>query len=285
VGNFFTTDRRTASGRFWSNRPAAISSVVLLFIVLVAIFGPLFVMNPYKVSALFRKGPSAAHWFGTDQVGRDVFARVVFGARTSLTVGVVSAISVTGLGILLGLIAGWKGGGVDSLLMRSIDVVLAFPYIILAIIIVSVIGTGIRAILVVATVVGFGFVARLLRGEVLRVSSLDYVDAAKTTGARDRQIVLKHVLPNAIQPVAVTAAGSVADFIVAEAALSFLGRGIQEPKASWGLMIARSRTFFEEAPHLLFAPGLALVVLSLALVFIGDGVRDALDPRVEQRFF
>jgi peptide/nickel transport system permease protein len=278
-------DRRTAFGRFWANRPASISLFVLAFIALTAVFGPFFVANPYKVSGLIRKGPSSAHWFGTDQVGRDEFARVIYGSRTSLTVGIISALSVTVIGVIVGLIAGWKGGTTDSVLMRLVDVVLAFPYIILALMIVAVIGAGIRAILVVATVVGFGGVARLLRGEVKRVSSLDYVDAARSTGAKDSRIMLRHVLPNSIQPIAVTAAGSVADFIVVEAALSFLGRGIQEPKASWGLMIARSRTFFEEAPHLLFAPGFALIVLSLALVFVGDGVRDAIDPRVEQRFF
>lgn len=278
-------DTRTARGRFCCNVPAAVSVVVVVFFVVGAVFGPVFVADPYEVSGDFRQGPTAAHWFGTDQVGRDVLARVVYGARTSLTVGVVSMISVTLLGVALGLLAGWRGGLLDSVIMRIVDVLLAFPFVMLAIIIVAVIGTGLKSILIVALVVGFGGVARLLRGEVLRVRSLDYIEAARASGARDARIAIRHVLPNSIQPIAVTAAGSVADFIVAEAALSFLGRGIQEPQASWGLMIARSRSFFDEAPHLLFAPGIALVVLSLALVFIGDGVRDALDPRVEQRFF
>lgn len=278
-------DKRTSLGRFCSNGPAAASVVILMGFLLGAIFGPLVVADPYKVSANFRQGPTAAHWFGTDQIGRDVLARVVHGARTSLTVGVVGMVSVTVFGVALGLLAGWRGGFIDSVIMRVVDVLLAFPFVMLAIIIVAVIGTGLKAILVVTLVVGFGGVARILRGEVLRVRSLDYIEAARASGARGSRIALRHVLPNSIQPIAVTAAGLVADFIVAEAALSFLGRGIQEPQASWGLMIARSRSFFDEAPHLLFAPGIALVVLSLALVFIGDGVRDALDPRTEQRFF
>ena len=278
-------DKRTSLGRFCSNGPAAASVVVLVGFLLGAIFGPFVVADPYKVSANFREGPTVAHWFGTDQIGRDVLARVVYGARTSLTVGVVGMASVTLFGVALGLLAGWRGGFIDSVIMRVVDVLLAFPFVMLAIIIVAVIGTGLKAILVVTLVVGFGGVARILRGEVLRVRSLDYIEAARASGARGSRIALRHVLPNSIQPIAVTAAGLVADFIVAEAALSFLGRGIQEPQASWGLMIARSRSFFDEAPHLLFAPGIALVVLSLALVFIGDGVRDALDPRTEQRFF
>jgi peptide/nickel transport system permease protein len=277
-------DKRSAFGRFWMNRPARFGLFFVIALVLVAVFGPIFVADPYKTSAAFRQPPSAAHWLGTDQIGRDQFARVIFGARTSLLVGTVATLSVTTLGVFLGVVAGWFGRLTDTMVMRSVDIILAFPYVMLALVITTVIGIGLKAVLVVSLVAGFGGVSRLLRGEVLRVRSLEFIDAARATGASTKRILLRHLLPNSIQPIAITASGSIADFIVGEAALSFLGRGIQEPTASWGLMIARSRSFFEEAPHLLFAPGIALICLSLALVFIGDGVRDALDPRVEQRF-
>jgi peptide/nickel transport system permease protein len=277
-------DKRRAFGRFWMNRPARFGLFFVLVLIAIAIFGPLFVADPYKTSSAFRTPPSAAHWLGTDQIGRDQLARVIFGARTSLLVGTVATLSVTLLGGFLGVIAGWFGRVTDTAVMRSVDIILAFPYIMLALVITSVIGIGLKAVLVVSLIGGFGGISRLLRGEVLRVRSLEFIDAARTTGASTKRILVRHLLPNSIQPIAITASGAIADFIVGEAALSFLGRGIQEPTASWGLMIARSRSFFEEAPHLLFAPGLALISLSLALVFIGDGVRDALDPRVEQRF-
>jgi peptide/nickel transport system permease protein len=276
--------RNTAWTRFRRNRPAFVSLFVVSLIALLAIFAPVIADDPKKPSGLLRQPPSAAHWFGTDQIGRDQFSRVLYGARTSLIVGVAAVISVTLIGVTLGLIAGWFGGFIDQLVMRSVDVILAFPYVLLAIAIVTVIGGGIRSLLIVTTVIGFGVIARFVRAEMLRVKGLEYTEAAIASGASSWRIIMRHALPNAIPPIAMLAAGSVADFIIVEAALSFLGRGIQEPTPSWGLMIARSRSFFEEAPHLLLGPGLSLVVLSLALVFIGDGVRDALDPRAEQRF-
>ncbi len=260
--------------------------IILLIFILAAIFAPLLAQyDPYKVdTSLLRKPPSAKHWFGTDTIGRDQFARVLFGARTSLIVGFFAMLSTTVLGILAGSIAGWLGGFWDFALMRTVDIILAFPYIVLALTIIAIIGTGLVPILVVFTVVGFGSTAKLLRSELLRLRSNDYIEAARASAVKPTRIVWRHLLPNALPTVITLAVGAIGDAVVGEAALSFLGRGIQEPTAAWGLMIARSRGQFSESPHLLLGPGLALVFLSLAVVFIGDGVRDALDPKVDSRF-
>ncbi len=279
-------DRRTALGRFLSNRAAVLGVIIVVLYVLAAVFAPLIATHdPLKVdTSALRKPPSLDHWFGTDTIGRDQFSRVIYGARTSLTVGFASMLSVTVLGISLGAIAGWLGGVLDFAIMRVVDVISAFPYIILALTIIAVLGQGLWTIVAVFTIVGFGSTSRLLRGEVLRLRANDYVEAAKASGAKSSRVLLRHLLPNALPIVLTLAVGAVADGIVGEAALSFLGRGIQEPTPAWGLMISRSRSFFDESPHLLLGPGLALVVLTLSVTFVADGIRDALDPRVDSRF-
>jgi peptide/nickel transport system permease protein len=193
-------------------------------------------------------------------------------------------ISVTFFGIAAGAIAGWIGGFTDFLLMRLVDVLLAFPYIVLALTIIAILGPSLVTIIVVFTIVGFGSTGKLLRAEVLRLRNNDFIEAARASGVPSSRILIRHILPNALPIVLTLAVGAVADGIVGEAALSFLGRGIQEPQAAWGLMIARSRGFFSDSPHLLLGPGISLVILTLSVVFIGDGVRDALDPKVDSRF-
>jgi peptide/nickel transport system permease protein len=279
-------NKRTAAGRFFANKAAVVGLVVLIVYMLAAVLAPLLAgHDPYKVNtSLLRKPPSTKHWFGTDTIGRDQFARVLFGARISLTVGFAAMLTITILGVVAGSIAGWIGGFTDFLLMRIIDVVLAFPYIVLALTIIAILGPSLVTIIVVFTIVGFGGTAKLLRAEILRLRNNDFIEAARASGVPSTRILIRHILPNAIPIVLTLAVGAIGDGIVGEAALSFLGRGIQEPQAAWGLMIARSRGFFSDSPHLLLGPGLALVILILAVVFIGDGVRDALDPKVDSRF-
>jgi peptide/nickel transport system permease protein len=279
-------DLRTPLGRFVSNKPAVIGVLITCFYIIAAVFAPLICRySPLKVdTSMLRKSPSATHWFGTDQIGRDQFARVVYGARTSLTVAAITTVSVLLLGVAAGAIAGWKGGAIDFGLMRLVDVILAFPYIILALTLVAIIGTGMKAVIVVFTFVGFGATARLLRGEILRIRNADFIDATRVAGSTDTRIVLRHLLPNTLPVVLTLSVGGIADSVLGEAALSFLGRGIQEPTPSWGLMIFRSKSFFATSPHLLLGPGIALILLTLAVVFIGDGLRDALDPKSDQRY-
>ncbi len=279
-------NKRTAFGRFFANKAAVIGLVILVIFILAAALAPLLAgHSPYKVNtSLLRKPPSTNHWFGTDTIGRDQFARVLYGARISLTVGFAAMLTVTVLGVVVGSLAGWIGGFTDFLLMRVIDVVLAFPYIVLALTIIAILGPSLVTIIVVFTIVGFGSTAKLLRAEILRLRNNDFIEAARASGVPSMRILVRHILPNAIPIVLTLAVGAIGDGIVGEAALSFLGRGIQEPQAAWGLMIARSRGFFSDSPHLLLGPGLALIALILAVVFIGDGVRDALDPKVDSRF-
>jgi peptide/nickel transport system permease protein len=279
-------NKRTPIGRFFANKAAVIGLAVLVLFMLAAVLAPVLAgHDPYKINtSLLRKPPSKQHWFGTDTIGRDQFARVLFGARISLSVGFAAMLTVTILGLIVGSLAGWIGGFTDFLLMRIIDVVLAFPYIVLALTIIAILGPSLVTIIVVFTIVGFGGTAKLLRAEILRLRNNDFIEAARASGVPSSRILVRHVLPNAVPIVLTLAVGAIGDGIVGEAALSFLGRGIQEPQAAWGLMIARSRGFFSDSPHLLMAPGLALVILILAVVFIGDGVRDALDPKVDSRF-
>jgi len=269
--------------RFRDNRLAVLGLVAIALLVLAALFAPL--LTPYDPAAIdpanARQPPSAAHWFGTDQVGRDVYTRVVYGTRVSLRVGIFSVGIATLIGVTAGAVAGYYRGAVDAAVMRATDVLLAFPYILAAIAIISVFGPGERTVILVLGLLGWLAIARVLRSSVLQVTSLEYVTAARALGASGPRILLRHVLPNAIQPVIVYATLFVGSAILAEAALSFLGLGIQEPTPAWGLMVNQGRRFLATSPHLLFFPGAAIFVIVTAFVFVGDGLRDALDPRLQ----
>jgi peptide/nickel transport system permease protein len=270
-----------AWARFRANRLALVGLVMIVAQVLVAVFAPLVathdptLVDPANARAL----PSAEHWFGTDQVGRDLFSRVVHGARVSLRVGILSVTIAVVIGVTAGAAAGYYRGAVDGLVMRATDVLLAFPYILAAIAIISVVGPGESTVILVLGLLGWLPIARLLRAGVLQVASLEYVQAARALGAGDLRVIARHVLANAVQPVIVYATLLVGSAVLSEAALSYLGVGVQEPTPAWGLMVAQGRRFLATAPHLLFFPGLAIFATVTAFVFVGDGVRDALDPR------
>jgi len=225
--------------------------------------------------------PSAAHWFGTDVQGRDVWARLLYGARVSLAVGVLSQAIALALGVALGLVAGYYGRRVDDLVMRLADVTLAFPTLLLLIAMAAAFSPSLATVVVTIGVVGWAGMARLVRGQVLVVRTAEYVQAERALGAGDLRIMLRHVLPNVIAPVVIAATLGVAGAIMAEAALSFLGLGVQPPTASWGAMIADGRDLAQlrGAPWTSLAPGLAIGVAVLGFNLLGDALRDALDPR------
>jgi peptide/nickel transport system permease protein len=268
--------RRAARARL-----APFGAGVVLLAVAVALAAPL--VAPYDPLAqnlgntLAR--PDRAHLLGTDNVGRDVLSRVVWGTRVSLLAGLASVALAMVSGSLLGLLAGYSGGRVDGLVMRLMDAILSFPPLVLALALGAVLGAGLAGVLLALGVVYTPTFARLMRGQVLAITARDYVDAARALGASGWRVAWRHVVPNALNPIIVQASLSVAFAILAEASLSFLGLGIQPPQASWGSMINAGRGYLQQAPWIVFGPGAALFVTVVGLNFVGDAVRDALDPR------
>ena len=266
-------------------RGALFGAAVVGLVVLMAVFAPL--VSPYDplhqdVNGLLSP-PSLLHPFGTDNTGRDVLSRVVWGTRVSLEAGLVSVAIAVVVGCAIGLAAGYWGGRLDGVLMRLIDAVLSFPALVLALALGAVLGAGLGGVLIALGVVYTPTFARLMRGQVLSVRTREFVQAARVIGGADTWILRRHILPNAATPIVVQASLSVGFAILAEASLSFLGLGVQPPEPSWGSMINAGRGYLQQAPWMVFGPGAALFVTVLGLNFLGDGVRDALDPRVHSR--
>jgi ABC-type dipeptide/oligopeptide/nickel transport system permease subunit len=276
-------DRRwNALRRAARARLAPFGAIVLLAALVVALAAPL--VSPHDplkqnlANALSR--PSRTHLLGTDNIGRDVLSRVVWGTRVSLLAGFVSVALALLTGGVIGLAAGYTAGRVDGLLMRLMDAVLSFPALVLALALGAVLGAGLTGVLIALAVVYTPTFARLMRGQVLAITAREYVDAARALGATGWRVAWHHVLPNATAPMVVQASLSVAFAILAEASLSFLGLGVQPPAASWGSMINAGRGYLQQAPWIVFGPGAALFVTVVGLNFVGDAVRDALDPRL-----
>jgi peptide/nickel transport system permease protein len=255
---------------------------------LAAIFAPWVATHDVTLQNLAVRyaAPSYDHWFGTDALGRDVFSRVVYGARISLRVG-ITVVSVSAfIGIIIGAVAGFYGGLVDKILAGYVfNVFLAFPGLLLAIALVAFLGTGLNKLILALCVIGWVGYARVMRGQVLKIREYDFVMAARALGAGDMRILFKHILPNAIQPLIVQASLGMAGAVLSEASLSFLGLGIPPPAPSWGTMIEESRGFdiLYNSPHVLFFPGIAIALTVLAFNFIGDGLREYLDPKQRAR--
>jgi len=256
--------------------------VIVLVAVLAALVGP--ALSPYNPAAqeLARRlePPTLSHPFGLDELGRDILARLLAGARISLLVGlaVVSVSSVVGM--LVGSIAGYFGGRVDDVISRVVDVLMAFPGILLAIALVAVLGPSLTNVVLALSVIGWVGYARLVRGQALRTRELDFVQAARALGAGSPRVVLRHVLPTAFPAVVVQSTLGMAGAIIAEASLSFLGLGVQPPTPSWGTMLDAGRAHLFDAPHLTIFPGLAIALLVLGFNFLGDGLRDRVDPKL-----
>jgi ABC-type dipeptide/oligopeptide/nickel transport system permease subunit len=256
--------------------------IFLLLLLLVAIFAPL--VAPYSFterSGEFRQGPSGDHWFGTDAVGRDVFSRVVYGARVSLRIGFLATTLSLTIGVSLGALAGFFGGLADTLISRLIDIFLAIPYVVLAVAIASVFGRSENAVTLVLGLTGWLVMARIVRSSFLSLRRLEYSEAAMALGFSKFRVMTRHILPNALQPIIVYGTIAVGSVILSEAALSFLNVGPQPPTPAWGLMVADGKGALSNAPHLLFFPGGAICLTVLAFVFVGDGLRDALDPKLK----
>jgi peptide/nickel transport system permease protein len=270
------------------NRLSIIGIVIVVLLVLAAIFAPWIATQDVGATNLAIRylPPSAAHWFGTDATGRDVFARVIYGARISLRVGIVVVAVSAFVGTTLGALAGYYGGWIDRLMSGYIfNVFLAFPGLLLAIALVAFLGAGINKLIFALCIIGWVGYARLIRGQVLKVREYDFVQAARALGAGDLRILAVHILPNAIQPLIVQASLGMAGAVLSEASLSFLGLGVPPPAPSWGVMIeeARDLSTLQAAPHALIFPGIAIALTVLAFNFIGDGLREYLDPRQRQR--
>ena len=278
--------RRSLTHRLCRDPRAVGGVAVVVLLVTVAIAAPIVARHdPLHVELMQQlRAPSAAHWLGTDVQGRDVWARLVYGARVSLAVGLLSQLIALSLGVTLGLIAGFYGKWVDEIVMRLADVTLAFPTLLLLVALVAALQPSLGVVLVTIGVVGWAGMARLVRAQVLVVRQLEYVQALRALGARDVRIVLRHVLPNVIAPVVIAATLGVAGAIMAEAALSFLGLGVAPPTPSWGAMIAEGRdlTQLRNAPWTSLFPGVAIGAAVLGFNMLGDALRDALDPRYKR---
>ena len=267
---------------FKKNRLAVGGLVMIVIIFLIAISaGTLSPYDPDKTEVSLKlKPPSSRNYLGTDQLGRDVFSRMLHGSRISLTVGFIAVGISIFIGVLVGAAAGYYGGWVDSFLMRFVDTMLCFPSFFLILTIVALLGPNILNIMVVIGITSWEGTARFVRAEFLSLRERDYVQAAKALGVKDRRIIFRHILPNALAPVFVTATLGVASAILIEASLSFLGFGVQPPAPSWGNILTEGRTYIFDSWWLTVFPGLAILIAVLSFNLAGDGLRDALDPRL-----
>ncbi len=273
---------RDAWRRLLRSKSALIGGTVLLAIVLAALLAPL--ISPYDPIKTSQRtsleAPSLAHLMGTDRFGRDVLTRVLWGGRLSLPVGFVSVVIAAVVGVALGLIAGYYGGRLDAVIMRFVDLLLAFPGILLALAIVAVLGASLLNLMIAVGIASIPDYVRITRGTVLSVKEREFVLAARTVGIRDSAIILRHILPNVLAPLIVLATLGMAAAIITASALSFLGLGIKPPTPEWGNMLAEGREFLQHAWWVAFFPGLAIMLTVFAINLLGDGLRDALDPRM-----
>ncbi|HEX7103080.1 MAG TPA: ABC transporter permease [Nitrolancea sp.] len=271
-----------AMRRLLANRGAAVGGVIFLLIILVAIIAPLLApYDPIKLNVVDSlQAPSGRHWLGTDQFGRDILSRIIYGARISVAMGLVAvAISVVG-GTVLGLVSGYFRGVTDMLVSRLVDVMLGFPGILLALVVIAVLGTNLSSAMIAVGVSGMPIFIRVVRGSTLSAREYQYVEAARVVGCGNFRILFRHVMPNVAAPIIVLATLGIPSAIIAGAALSFLGLGIKPPTADWGEMLSNGRSFMSTAWWLSTFPGLALMIMVMAINLFGDGLRDALDPRM-----
>lgn len=269
--------------RFRKNKMALVGSGIVLFFILLAVFAPFIApydMNDQQLS-LRLQAPSKEHIFGTDDFGRDIFSRVVYGARISLWVGFFSVLGSVVIGSLLGIIAGYYGRWIDAVISRIFDIMLAFPSILLAIGIVAVLGPSLKNALIAIAVINIPNFGRLIRSRVLSIKQEEYITAAKAIGMSDARILFHHILPNSMAPIIVQGTLAIATAIIEAAALGFLGLGAQPPNPEWGKMLADSKAYLTQAPWTMVFPGLAIMLTVLGFNLMGDGLRDALDPRMK----
>lgn len=263
------------------NKAAMAGAFIVLIFVFLAVFAPVIAphdpIDPQVMKKL--QTPSAEHWLGTDHQGRDILSRILYGARVSLIVGFLSTVIGAFVGVLLGIVAGYYGRWIDSLIMRICDVLLAFPGILLALAIVTVLGPSTINVIFAIAFFAVPTFARIVRGSTLSVKKLEYIDAIKAMGSSDARIIFKHILPNIVSPIIVQATLYIASAIITASALSFLGMGTQPPTPEWGMMLSQGRSYIAQAPHVTAFPGLVILLVVIGFNLFGDGLRDALDPK------
>jgi peptide/nickel transport system permease protein len=273
--------RSRAWKKLRANRPALVGAVIVAFFVTIALLAPVLpIPDPAATDwAKLRLAPSAQHWMGTDEIGRDILSRMIWGARASLLAGVVSVVIAVLIGVPFGLIAGYFGGWVDSVIARATDALLAMPFLILAIALAAFLGPSLTNAMIAIGLSAVPIFIRLTRGQVLSVKTEDYVEGARAIGLGHLAIMAGYILPNVIPPILVQATLTVATAIIAEASLSFLGLGQQPPSPSWGSMLNTAKNFLSQAPWMAVWPGAAIFLVVMGFNLMGDGLRDALDPR------
>jgi len=274
---------KDALKRFRKNKLAMLGLSIVILLILVALFAPL--LAPYDPIARIKEdsslSPSKTYLFGTDLLGRDILSRVIYGSRISIEVGVIAVgISVI-IGLFLGALSGYFGSIPDVVIMRIADIFFAFPYILGAIAIMTVLGPGVINIFIAIGILGWASFARIFRSSILTIKNKEYIEAARALGASNYRIITKHIFPNAFAPIIVYATMNVGTAIIVEAALSFLGLGVQPPTPSWGKMLAESLDYIDISPWLMVFPGLAILITVLGFVLLGDGLRDAFDPKLK----
>jgi peptide/nickel transport system permease protein len=271
--------------RFKKNKLAMLGLVILIIMVMIAVFADF--IADYEADAISQnmkirlQTPNRRHIFGTDHYGRDMFARIVFGARISLFVGVVSITLSLAIGVVIGSVAGYYGGRIDNVIMRLMDVLLAIPQTLMAISIVAALGPGLINLLIAMSLASIPRFSRIVRSSILSISGQEFIEAAKACGTSDARIIAKHIIPNAIGPIIVQATLNMASTIIAIAGLSFIGLGIEPPIPEWGSMLSEGKAQMRYYPHLVIIPGIAIVFAVMGLNLIGDGLRDSLDPRLK----
>ncbi len=275
---------KDVSHRFRKNKLAMVGVVILVLLIILAIFGPYMTGYDYRTNNLSIKNqpPSAEHWFGTDDLGRDVFTRTWDGARISIFIGVAAAVVDLTIGVLWGGLAGYKGGRFDEFMMRAADVLYGIPYLLLVILLMVVLGQSVGTMILAMTITGWVNMSRIVRGQVLLLKNQEYVLAARTLGAGTSRIMNKHLIPNAMGPILVTMTLTIPSAIFTEAFLSFLGLGLTPPLASWGTMASEGLPALQYYPWRLFFPAMFICLTIFAFNVIGDGLRDALDPRLRK---
>lgn len=276
--------RRSFYSSIGQNKAALVGGIIILLYISMTILAP--VLAPYDPYAIDLKeklqSPSFAHWMGTDDKGRDILSRILYGSRLSLAVGFSSVAFGAFFGILLGLIAGYYGKWVDTIISRCLDVMLAFPGILLALAIISALGPSLLNVTIAVGVFSIPLFARIVRGSTMEIKQLEYIDAIRTLGANDFIIIFRHIFPNILSPIIVQGSMRLATAILSAAGLSFLGLGAQPPSPEWGAMLSSGRDFIFSAPYMAIFPGIMISILVLGFNLFGDGLRDALDPRMKK---
>ncbi|WJQ83168.1 nickel transporter permease [Brevibacillus brevis] len=275
---------RTFYRKLRKNKLAMVGGCIVIFYIAIALLAPFIAPHdPYEIDLVNKlKSPSSEHWMGTDDKGRDVLSRLLYGTQLSMSVGFVAVFIGAFFGIILGLLSGYYGGWVDTVISRIIDVLLAFPGILLSLAIVSALGPSLFNVMIAVGIFSIPVFARIVRGSTLTVKKLEYIDAIRSLGANDFTIIFRHIFPNILSPIIVQATMRLATAILSAAGLSFLGLGAQPPLPEWGAMLSNGRDFLFTAPHLAMFPGFAIATLVLGFNIFGDGLRDALDPRMKQ---